>query len=92
MPERLFSKRTLDGKEMLPLEDLMSLVVGFTLAMVVFHVMCYVMKKIRILVVRVMEGEPVRPRLGIQETQDAEQARRRNRRLKQPEENDEPPD
>ena len=70
----------------------MSLVVAFTLAMVVFHVMCYVMKKIRILVVRVMEGEPVRPRLGIQETQDAEQVRRRNRRPKQPEENDEPPD
>ena len=46
----------------------------------------------RILVVRVMEWEPVRPRLGIQETQDAEQARRRNRRLKQPEENDEHPD
>ena len=77
---------------MLPLKDLTSLVVAFTLAMVVFHVMCYVMEKIRILVVRVMSWEPVRPRLGIQEHQDAEQARRRNRRPKQPEENDEPPD
>ena len=70
----------------------MSLVVALTLAMVVIDVMRYVMEKIRILAVRVMEWEPVRPRLGIQEQQDAEQARRRNRRLKQPEENDEPPD
>ena len=77
---------------MLPLEDLTSLVVAITVAMVVFHVMCYVMKKIRIWVVRVMSWEPVRPRLGIQEHQDAEQARRRNRRPKQPEENDEPLD
>ena len=81
MPEgqlegRFLLKRTLDGKERLPLEDLTSLVVEFTVAMVVFHVMCYVMKKIRILVVRVMEGEPVRPRMGIQEHHDAEQARR----------------
>ena len=77
---------------MLPLEDLTSSVVAFALAMVVFHVMRYVMEKIRILAVRVMEWEPVSPRLGIQEHQDAEQARRRNRRLKQPEENDENPD
>ena len=77
---------------MLPLIDLMSLVAAFTLAMVVFHLMCYVMEKIRILVVRVMEGGPVRPRLGIQEQQDAEQTRRRNRGPKRPEENDEPPD
>ena len=93
VPEgRFLLKRTLDGKEMLPLEDLTSLVVAFTLAMVVFHVMCNVMEKISILVVRVMSWEPIRPRLGIQEQQDAEQARRRNRRLKQPEENDEHPD
>ena len=52
---------------MLPLMDLTSLVVAFTVAMVVFHVMCYVVEKIRILVVRVREWEPVRPRLGIQE-------------------------
>ena len=77
---------------MLPLKDLTSLVVAFTVAMVVFHVMWYVMEKIRILVVRVMEWEPVRPRLGIQEHQDADQARRRNRRPKQAEENDEAPD
>ena len=74
------------------MEDLTSSVVAFALAMVVFHVMRYVMEKIRILAVRLMEWGPLRPRLGIQEHQHAEQARRRNRRLKQPEENDENPD
>ena len=85
-------ERTLHEGDMLPFKDMTILVVAFTLAIVVFHVICYVMEKIRILAVHVMSWEPVRPRLGIQETQDAEQARRRNRRLKQPEENDEPPD
>ena len=77
---------------MLPLKDLTSLVVAFTLAMFVFHVMCYGMKKIGIVVVRVMSREPARPRMRNQAHRVAEQARRRNRRLKQPEENDEPLD
>ena len=42
---------------MLPLKDLTSLVVVFTLSKVVFDVICYVLEKIRILVVRVMEWE-----------------------------------
>ena len=76
---------------MLPLKDLTSLVVAFTLAMAVFHVVCYVMEKIRILVVRLMGWELVRrPRMRNQAHRVAEQARRRNRRLKQPEENEEP--
>ena len=88
-----YLERTLDGKEMLPLKDLTSLVIAFTLAMVIFHVVCYVMEKIRILVVRLMGWELVRrPRMRNQAHRVAEQARRRNRRLKQPEENEEPQD